>query len=149
MVITSIGNWILACNFKSCKEIYLLLPAIRTLRRSWEVSCCPLLPTPIHLPPLLKWGKNFFQKRDFHWRKDFYGKFIGVSMETWGVSLTCGQTSWRGLPGETGGRRNYLWCLVIFVIFMGLGGAHHKGGGQVINGGPIFPGGGRGNSWPL
>ena len=27
---------------------------------------------------------------------------------------------------------------------MGLGGAHHKGGGQVIKGGPIFPGEGGG-----
>ena len=52
-------------------------------------------------------------------------------MEVWGVSLT-----WQGgLPGGTGVGGNYVWCLVIVDIFMGLGEEQRggeRGGFKVI-----------------
>ena len=45
----------------------------------------------------------------------------------------CGKPwiAWRrGLLGGVGIRGNYVWCLVIVVIFMGLGGAKRWGGGR-------------------
>ena len=45
---------------------------------------------------------------------------VGVLMETWGISLACSQV--KSLVG-TGGERKLYFCLVLFVIFMGFGGA--------------------------
>ena len=53
--------------------------------------------------------------------------FAGVSMETWGVSLTWGQACWRGLPGMLGVGGNYLRCLVI-VMIMRIGRPKRLGG---------------------
>ena len=88
--------------------------------------------------------------------------FIGVSMKTWGVSLTWGQVYWRGLPGKLGVGGNYLWCLVI-VIYMRLGRAkrlgdrggfkviiwgraRHKGGNQFLGGRGVDPCGHHGSN---
>lgn len=52
---------------------------------------------------------------------------IGVSIETWGVSLTWRQPCWRSLLGKLGVGGNYLWCIVL-VIFMEFARAKRLGG---------------------
>ena len=77
----NIGNWILACNFKSCKETYSLSHTIRKLR-NWEVSWC--LPPP---PPPPKVYGQFFPESAFH-GEHFLDKFM------WGKSKSCSRVYW-------------------------------------------------------
>ena len=120
------ANWILACNFQSCKKTHLLSHAIRKLRRNCEVSWF----LPHTLPPKSLgriFSKNKLSMEDFLDKFMRGGKFKSYPIVCW---WRCGELFW---PGHKSAeevclerfreRLNCLWYLAVVVIFMGLGGA--------------------------
>ena len=121
-------------------------------RRNYKVSFC--------LFPLKVWREHF-PKRDIQTNlcdenvKVVQSSSLVCRWETWGVSLTWRWACWSVLPGKTEQRRKLFCCIVIVVIFMGLGGAERLGGAggfilnhrarKVTKSGPVFMWG----SWPL